>query len=148
MNCVYRCILLFSLSCQLHTAWSIGYLETENLKWQLIGCFKSDASKLALQNKMTDPVGKKFMSHSICQAACKGAGYTYFGLMKGSECYCDSTIQIKDSLLYEISSCRHLCSGNEQQLCGGLKTMLVFDTFLKSRFGCPDTRLFNSCGKV
>ncbi|KAK3944151.1 WSC domain-containing protein [Diplogelasinospora grovesii] len=58
-----------------------------------------------------------------CAAAC--AGYTYFGVEYGTECYCGNTLGGTNAAAVE-STCSYTCAGDPTELCGGSSRISVY----------------------
>lgn len=89
------------------------------------GCASDASSTRALQGASTSGSG---MTVDVCAAFAQkgnsGAGYKYFGVEYGSECYVGNTLMPSVTILTETSnppssSCNMECSGKNSQVCGG-----------------------------
>ncbi|KAF4635308.1 hypothetical protein G7Y89_g2796 [Cudoniella acicularis] len=63
------------------------------------------------------------MTVESCEASC--AGYTYFGVEYGRECYCGNTIAAS-SVLKPDSDCSMVCMGNQYEYCGNGNRLNIY----------------------
>lgn len=63
----------------------------------------------------------------ICYEMCAGedAGFTFFGLQYGVECWCSATFS--EAAATAGGECDFECSGNPGELCGGNFAVLVYE---------------------
>lgn len=79
--------------------------------WGFMGCYTDSAGRVL-------PVSlANVASLSACQQAASSAGYSYFGLEDGNQCWAGNNIQIATSL-GPSSSCNMPCSDGSD-MCGG-----------------------------
>ncbi|PAA48814.1 hypothetical protein BOX15_Mlig027532g1 [Macrostomum lignano] len=141
LSCILIIIVVIS---QLQVSWS-DTPDQEFSKWKLVGCFPTTVRQPVLGHQVTTADSRKFMSHSVCQITCRKRYLKYFGLYRGSECYCGNSKLYLDSPLPKAELCRSTCSGNNDEFCGGKAAMLVFETFSKPMLTCHDKRLLDRC---
>ncbi|KEQ91797.1 hypothetical protein AUEXF2481DRAFT_50439, partial [Aureobasidium subglaciale EXF-2481] len=85
------------------------------------GCHNESTSGHALS--ATSYSDGKNMTLENCAAFCNG--YKYFGVEYSAECYCGSSFG-PGSAIAPDDSCSMLCSGNQQELCGGPGALSVY----------------------
>ncbi|KAI5199776.1 hypothetical protein E4T39_06075 [Aureobasidium subglaciale] len=85
------------------------------------GCHNESTSGHALS--ATSYSDGKNMTLENCAAFCNG--YKYFGVEYSAECYCGSSFG-PGSAIAPDSTCSMLCSGNQQELCGGPGALSVY----------------------
>jgi len=61
------------------------------------------------------------MTIEMCQAACSGDGYKYFGLEYAQECYCGQSLPTVTA-----NQCNFPCTGNSAEICGGPNSLSVY----------------------
>ncbi|KAF7331695.1 hypothetical protein MKEN_00049300 [Mycena kentingensis (nom. inval.)] len=90
--------------------------------WSLAGCFTdiSTARTLAAVDLVTNN-----MTVEACITFCTSKDYIFAGVEFGSECYCDSTIQIPGAKT-PLTDCAQACGGNPAEICGGAERLSVF----------------------
>ncbi|VDM81361.1 unnamed protein product, partial [Strongylus vulgaris] len=92
-----------------------------------VGCFEDSKKDRALTGFAYD--FKSDNSVEKCRSHCYRAGFIYYGLEFGRECFCGDTLS-KPTL--DDSKCtEYRCSGNSSQFCGGFNAVEVFRTGLK-----------------
>ncbi|KAF4304114.1 wsc-domain-containing protein [Botryosphaeria dothidea] len=80
--------------------------------YSLLGCYSEATSGRALSAKSTS---KTDMTVENCASFC--AGYTYFGVEYGAECYCGNTVACS-SVSSLATNCTMTCAGNSTEYCG------------------------------
>ncbi|KAK2615133.1 hypothetical protein N8I77_001909 [Diaporthe amygdali] len=97
-----------------------------------IGCASDTSSSRSLQGASTSASG---MTVDACAAFAQtgnsGAGYKYFGVEFGSECFIGNTLMPSSKILSETSnppstSCNMQCSGEDSQICGGAGLLSLY----------------------
>uniref|UniRef100_A0A1I8H2M3 WSC domain-containing protein n=1 Tax=Macrostomum lignano TaxID=282301 RepID=A0A1I8H2M3_9PLAT len=64
------------------------------------------------------------MTIDSCQKSCNLTTNPYFGVARGTECFCGKKIHhMKNDLHY----CHRRCPGNPTQICGGKDLMIVYE---------------------
>ncbi|KAI3391378.1 hypothetical protein diail_7464, partial [Diaporthe ilicicola] len=113
-----------SISVYNNTDPSFGKTTTSSYPSNYLGCASEASSSRALQGSSTSGPG---MTVDACAAFVQkgnsGAGYKYFGLEYGSECYVGNTLMPSSKILTDSSdppsrSCNMKCSGNDSEICG------------------------------
>ncbi|KAJ6460214.1 WSC domain-containing protein [Mycena sanguinolenta] len=90
-------------------------------QWNPIGCWGDSTSARALRHLVA--VASRNMTVESCLDSCAAGGYILGGLEYGDECYCGNT------LLYmygSSESCDMPCSGNASEVCGGPKSLDLY----------------------
>lgn len=64
------------------------------------------------------------MTVELCAALC--AGYNFYGVEYGSECYCGNDIQ-NGAFRAEANSCDIACAGNTAEACGGRSFINIYE---------------------
>ncbi|EFO99978.1 CRE-SQV-6 protein [Caenorhabditis remanei] len=97
---------------------------------QRIGCYsdKKDARVLKeFEYKFPKSNGK-----STCRKNCYKAGFLYYGLEFGQECFCGN--DVTNATETDDKDCQtYKCPGSEQEFCGGFNAIEIFRTGLKSK---------------
>jgi hypothetical protein len=88
-----------------------------------VGCFADDASMRTFPFVPQLPPGitPDQMTVEVCQAACSGDGYKYFGLEFSRECYCGQSLPTVTA-----DQCNMPCTGNSAEICGGPNALSVY----------------------
>ncbi|VDM75553.1 unnamed protein product [Strongylus vulgaris] len=101
-----------------------------------VGCFEDSKKDRALTGFAYD--FKSDNSMEKCRSHCYRAGFIYYGLEFGRECFCGDTLS-KPTL--DDSKCtEYRCSGNSSQFCGGFNAVEVFRTGLKEPHLMPKAK--------
>ncbi|KAI9776670.1 MAG: hypothetical protein M1835_005454, partial [Candelina submexicana] len=77
------------------------------------GCYSEATNTRALSDKY---LGSATMTLDLCATTC--AGYTYFGVEYGQECYCGNTLGAGSASVANQADCSFLCPGNVTEYCG------------------------------
>ncbi|KAK0631086.1 WSC domain-containing protein [Bombardia bombarda] len=87
-----------------------------------LGCFVDNDVVAGLPHVLPDGT---LLSSDLTAAKCAEhcAGYAYFGVEGGSECYCGNAVPTTAA---PASECKLPCSGNSKELCGGLFRLNVY----------------------
>ncbi|KAL7941527.1 hypothetical protein V8C42DRAFT_360761 [Trichoderma barbatum] len=80
--------------------------------WSLQGCWSDSDSPRALEHSFTDGEGMSIRACSL-----KAAGYKYFGVEAGKECWYGNTLDASSQK--QTSGCNTACVGWITQQCGG-----------------------------
>ena len=59
-----------------------------------------------------------------CESTCRVAGYLYFGLQYGKECFCGNTIAHNEKK--SEFDCNRKCTGDNSRICGGFFRQSLF----------------------
>lgn len=111
---------------------SFGKTSPPPYQGDYLGCAFDGSSSRALQGAFTAGSG---MTVDACatfaQKGNSGAGYKYFGVEYGSECYVGNTLMPSGRILTETSeppssSCNMKCSGADLQICGGAGLLSLY----------------------
>ncbi|KAK6019058.1 WSC domain protein [Ostertagia ostertagi] len=92
-----------------------------------VGCFKDHKNNRTLNGFSYE--FKSDNSAEKCRSFCYRAGFVYYGLEFGRECFCGDSIPSKPISQERCSE--YKCSGNTSQTCGGFNALEVFHTGLK-----------------
>ncbi|KAK5977838.1 Xylosyltransferase sqv-6, partial [Trichostrongylus colubriformis] len=92
-----------------------------------VGCFEDHKSNRTLNGFSYD--FKDDNSAAKCRSFCYRAGFVYYGLEFGRECFCGDSVSSKP--LSQTKCSTYKCSGNDSQFCGGFNAIDVFHTGLK-----------------
>ncbi|PIC25002.1 hypothetical protein B9Z55_018100 [Caenorhabditis nigoni] len=95
-----------------------------------IGCFldKKDARVL----KEFEYKFPNSNSKSTCRKNCYKAGFLYYGLEFGSECFCGN--DVANATEIDSGECRNYkCPGADDEFCGGFNAVEIFRTGLKNK---------------
>lgn len=108
-----------------NTGLAAGGTSSQPFPSDYLGCATDRSSTRTLQGAASSGSG---MTVEACAAFAQkgnsGAGYKYFGVEYGSECYVGNTLMPSGKILTETtdppsSSCDMKCAGNDSQMCGG-----------------------------
>lgn len=111
---------------------SFGKTSSQPYSDDYLGCALDRSSTRTLQGASTAGSG---MTVDACAAFAQrgnsGAGYKYFGVEYGSECYVGNTLMPSGKILTETSdppssSCNMKCSGADSQVCGAAGLLSLF----------------------
>ena len=97
-----------------------------------LGCAFDGSSTRTLQGASTSGSGITIEAcAAFAQKGNSGAGYRYFGVEFGSECYVGNTLMLSGEILTETSnppssSCNMKCSGKDSQMCGGAALLSLY----------------------
>lgn len=97
-----------------------------------LGCATDSSPSRALQGASTSgPDMTVDACAAFAQKGNSGAGYKYFGVEFGSECYVGNTLMPSSSILTGASdppgsSCNMKCSGKDSQVCGGAGLLSLY----------------------
>ncbi|KAF1988457.1 class II peroxidase [Aulographum hederae CBS 113979] len=86
------------------------------------GCYSDSTASRSLSSKATQ---SNSLTYASCASFC--AGYSFFGVEYGSECYCGNSLSTASSKVVE-SDCSFACSGDASKICGAGSRMNVFKT--------------------
>lgn len=78
-----------------------------------LGCQSDSVNTRTLSSQL---LTSNSLTVELCTSFC--AGYTYFGVEYGQECYCGNTL-LAGSALVTDGRCSMTCAGNVTELCGG-----------------------------
>ncbi|VDO52086.1 unnamed protein product [Haemonchus placei] len=92
-----------------------------------VGCFEDYKNNRSLNGFSYE--FKNDNSAEKCRSLCYRAGFVYYGLEFGRECFCGDSISSKP--LSQEKCNEYKCSGNKTQFCGGFNAVAVFHTGLK-----------------
>lgn len=92
--------------------------------WTALGCYTDSAAPRTLGATVSVSAA---MTIEQCIATCDAADFKYAGLEYGSECYCDSVIQLPGAQV-DDTDCAMTCTGNAAQTCGGPSRLNIFDS--------------------
>jgi len=84
--------------------------------WHSQGCFHDNALSY-LFSQGQDLTAEK------CIDTCDAAGYIWAGVTEGTECWCGNIVKASAAV---ITECPLACSGNPDQICGGVDRMLIY----------------------
>ncbi|KAK6757437.1 hypothetical protein RB195_015328 [Necator americanus] len=101
-----------------------------------LGCFEDNKKDRALSGFAYE--FKSDNSVEKCRSTCYRAGFIYFGLEFGRECFCGDTLT--KSSLDETRCTEYRCTGNSSQFCGGFNAVEIFRTGLKEPHPMPKAR--------
>ncbi|XP_041463096.1 scavenger receptor cysteine-rich type 1 protein M130-like [Lytechinus variegatus] len=88
----------------------------------------------------TSYVDSTRMTINDCITFCRLRDFAYAGLELGSECYCgDENTDFDLYGLFSDAVCRHTCSGNQLETCGGIAKMAVHRTAILTTTLVPTT---------
>ncbi|PVH87180.1 WSC-domain-containing protein [Cadophora sp. DSE1049] len=98
-----------------------GPITVTNLPgWSYLGCYSEATTGRAL-NSLLLPIPGPNTDVETCGAAC--AGYAFFGVEYGQECYCGNVIRsgsvIQESSDPNLNGCSIVCAANPLEYCGG-----------------------------
>lgn len=68
--------------------------------------------------------GEYNMTYELCNAIC--AGHPLFGIEQEGQCFCGETLNVEGYA--PPGSCSQPCSGDKNEMCGGIKAIRVFST--------------------
>jgi len=86
-------------------------VEHVKQKYKYIGCYKDNKKRDFEKNALSS----KFNEKSLCGAKCKIAGFRYFGMQVGKQCFCGNYY----GKYGMAKNCNVKCAGNKNQKCGG-----------------------------
>ena len=91
-----------------------------------IGCFKDKGNPFGLENRDLNGyyVNKSGMKIKDCINICKAKNFKYAGLENSTQCFCGNSY----GKYGESKNCNMKCSGNPNEICGGLWAMSVYST--------------------
>ena len=94
-----------------------GENQYSNATSQYIGCFQDSGDPQGLTDRdlsgfMTN---SKDMTIEKCIQICSEKGFKYAGLQYGIQCFCGNSY----GKYGESYSCNYVCSGNQDEICGG-----------------------------
>ncbi|CAJ0588112.1 unnamed protein product [Cylicocyclus nassatus] len=101
-----------------------------------LGCFEDSKKDRALNGFAYD--FKTDNSVEKCRSQCYRAGFIYYGLEYGRECFCGDTLT--KPKLDDLKCTEYRCSGNSSQFCGGFNAVEVFRTGLKEPHLMPKAK--------
>ncbi|KAL6744553.1 hypothetical protein Aduo_017476 [Ancylostoma duodenale] len=101
-----------------------------------VGCFEDSKSSRALNGFAYE--FKSDNSVEKCRSTCYRAGFVYYGLEFGRECFCGDSLA-KQSL-DEARCTEYRCTGNSSQFCGGFNAVEIFRTGLKEPHLMPKAK--------
>ncbi|EYB88863.1 hypothetical protein Y032_0240g3345 [Ancylostoma ceylanicum] len=101
-----------------------------------VGCFEDSKSNRALNGFAYE--FKSDNSMEKCRATCYRAGFIYYGLEFGRECFCGDSLA-KQSI-DEARCTEYRCTGNSSQYCGGFNAVEIFRTGLKEPHLMPKAK--------
>jgi len=88
--------------------------------YSYIGCYSEGTGTRALTG-LTPKAPASGFTIELCEAACQG--YTYFGMEYSNQCFCGNTIlggaANQSSSVPATNGCSMLCTGNQNEYCGG-----------------------------
>jgi len=113
----------FSMTTAFQTTDKRSLFLFDRSEYQLLGCYKNKIGKglenyIGASNDMN--TGKCYRK---CVAKLKQTGFKYFGLTNGKQCSCGNTFWEQPA---HDSKCGIVCQGRTGELCGGIKTTLVY----------------------
>lgn len=124
MDCPYKCAGDKTQSCggdwrlNLYEFGADPVVETIETRYSSQGCYK-EAYTSPLGQRQRSLLGKSIvdsqMTVETCAATC--AGYIWFGLEYGTECYCGMDLT-PGSVATDAADCRFSCPGDATQKCG------------------------------
>ncbi|KAI5207927.1 hypothetical protein E4T38_03158 [Aureobasidium subglaciale] len=88
-----------------------------------MGCFNETHDRRALNGP-----SKAGNTNTLESCATFCAGYAYFGVEFGQECYCGTSLYANSILQKDESGCSVACAGNSAQKCGGGDFLNVYYT--------------------
>ncbi|KAI5275150.1 hypothetical protein E4T47_01817 [Aureobasidium subglaciale] len=88
-----------------------------------MGCFNETHDRRALNGP-----SKAGNTNTLESCATFCAGYAYFGVEFGQECYCGASLYANSILQKDESGCSVACAGNSAQKCGGGDYLNVYYT--------------------
>jgi WSC domain len=95
-----------------------------------IGCYCEATTGRALTGNTPQAPANGF-TIELCEAACQG--YTYFGMEYSNQCFCGNTINAgsvnQSSSSPSTNGCSMLCTGNQNEYCGGKYLLLLSHIF-------------------
>ncbi|RCN27196.1 WSC domain protein [Ancylostoma caninum] len=101
-----------------------------------VGCFEDSKSSRALNGFAYE--FKSDNSIEKCRSTCYRAGFIYYGLEFGRECFCGDSLT-KQSV-DEARCTEYRCTGNSSQFCGGFNAVEIFRTGLKEPHLMPKAK--------
>ena len=103
------------------TATSTGPAVKEKVgNWDFQGCYLETENGRALTGKT---LARDEMTLEMCGETC--AGFTYFGVEYGRECYCGNTLKQGSVPAENQKDCSFLCPGDKTTFCGaGMRLQL------------------------
>ncbi|KAI9716656.1 MAG: hypothetical protein M1812_005194 [Candelaria pacifica] len=96
--------------------------------WNIVGCYSEGTNGRALTGKAPAAPATGLTAES-CAAGC--AGFTYFGVEYGGECYCGNTLSAGSAPVAgvpAVSGCNVVCNGNKTEYCGGGNRLNLYQT--------------------
>ncbi|PAA85599.1 hypothetical protein BOX15_Mlig003972g1 [Macrostomum lignano] len=107
-------VLLISAAILANFFTHVESLKT-NSNYQYQGCFpEAPYAQVAPLKDKVDNSSK--MTADVCAEQCALNDYAYFGLQRGSECWCGNWIKAPKLL---PSFCKTICTGSSAETCGG-----------------------------
>ncbi|KUJ12265.1 uncharacterized protein LY89DRAFT_738058 [Mollisia scopiformis] len=100
---------------------TLGHKQTVGL-YSFQGCYTEGNGVRALSAASFYNYGG--MTTEICAADC--AGYTYFGVEYGGECYCANSLATS-STLAPLTDCSFICPGNSYEYCGAGNRLELYE---------------------
>lgn len=98
--------------------------EPATLDVPYLGCFVDEGARALPDNLL----GADNMTAEVCQQHC--AGYSYFGVEFGRECWCGNSYPSQD--MAPASDCSFTCAGNDAEICGAGNRINVWGSPLPS----------------
>ncbi|KAK3401552.1 WSC domain-containing protein [Sordaria brevicollis] len=91
--------------------------------WDYFGCIRDAAPTRALSGlNFASPT----MTVELCTRYCSDRNFRLAGLEYQSECYCGTAQDLQTFDFVDSSQCEELCSGSDQEFCGGPRRMTVY----------------------
>lgn len=105
--------------------------------WQELGCYMDTHSSETRPLGVLMDLESGGLTVETCQVACKNKGFLLAGVVRGSECWCDSEFRFpKVNRPVTWRDCDMACPGNGGQLCGAEGRMYLY------RFAVPPSPWF------
>jgi hypothetical protein len=111
---------------------SFGKSQSHPYHEDYLGCAFDGSATRALEGASTSGPDMTIEAcAAFAQRGNSGAGYKYFGVEYGSECYTGNTPvppgkMLSESSIPPSSSCRMRCSGAQSQVCGGAAVLSLY----------------------
>jgi len=102
-------------SSRLTTYAKTGILTTTPITYKSLGCYSEPPNTRALTGLV---IADDSMTVNRCEARCKTAGFQYYGVEYGRECYCGNSLDISAGKAPE-GDCNMPCAGSSTEKCGG-----------------------------
>jgi hypothetical protein len=79
------------------------------------------------------------MTLEYCRSYCTSKGFALAGTEYSTECYCGNALSNSATMLSSNATCNMLCSGSNQETCGGPNRLSIFGLDNGSTASCPSS---------